>query len=127
MSAATTEGIRIEVQPEFWSERSAPEQGRFAFTYTITITNVGDQPAQLLRRHWLIRDGAGEVEEVEGEGVVGKQPRLGPGECFEYTSWVPLGTPIGTMHGTFLMERPDGTQFRAQVPEFVLALRQALH
>jgi ApaG protein len=127
MSVASTDGIRVEVRPAFWEERSAPDQGRFAFTYTITITNEGDRPAQLLRRHWIIRDGTGGVDEVEGEGVVGKQPRLGPGESFEYTSWVPLPTPIGTMRGTFLMVRPDGTQFRAEVPEFLLAQRQALH
>ncbi|WP_373047273.1 Co2+/Mg2+ efflux protein ApaG [Vulgatibacter sp.] len=127
MSVATTEGIRVEVQPEYWEERSAPEQGRFAFTYSVTISNTGSEPAQLLRRHWKIQDGTGEVQEVEGEGVVGKQPRLGPGEFFEYTSWVPLATPIGTMRGTFLMERPDGTQFRAEVPEFVLTVAHALH
>ena len=127
MSVATTEGIRVEVQPAYWAERSAPDQGRFAFTYTIRITNEGDRPAQLLRRHWIIRDGTGGVDEVEGEGVVGKQPRLAPGESFEYTSWVPLPTPIGTMRGTFLMVRPDGTQFRAEVAEFLLAERQALH
>jgi len=127
MSVAITEGIRVEVHPAYWAERSAPEQGRFAFTYTIRITNEGDRPAQLLRRHWIIRDGAGGVDEVEGEGVVGKQPRLAPGESFEYTSWVPLPTPIGAMGGTFLMVRPDGAQFRAEVAEFVLAQRQALH
>lgn len=127
MSVALTDGIRVEVQPAYWAERSSPEQGRFAFTYTIRITNEGHEPAQLLRRHWIIRDGAGGEDEVEGEGVVGKQPRLGPGESFEYTSWVPLPTPIGTMSGTFLMVRPDGTQFRAEVAEFLLAQRQALH
>lgn len=127
MSVATTEGIRVEVEPEYWEENSDPRQGRFAFTYTIRITNVGEQPAQLLRRHWIIRDGTGEVEEVEGEGVVGKQPHLDPGDRFEYTSWVPLRTPIGTMHGSFLFVRPDGSEFRAQVAEFVLTEPMALH
>ena len=127
MSVATTEGIRVEVVPEYWEEHSLPAQGRYAFTYSIRITNVGDRPAQLLRRHWIIRDGTGEVQEVEGEGVVGKQPKLDPGDRFEYTSWVPLQTPIGTMRGTFLMERPDGAQFQAEVPEFVLAQPNALH
>lgn len=127
MSVATTQGIRVEVTPEYWTERSDPTRGIYAFTYTIRITNLGDGPAQLLRRHWTIQDGAGGTEEVEGEGVVGKQPRLLPGESFEYTSWVPLRTPIGTMRGTFQMERPDGTRFDAEVAEFVLALREALH
>jgi len=127
MSVAITEGIRVEVQPEYWEEHSLPSQGRYAFTYTITITNVGELPAQLLRRHWIIQDGTGALQEVEGEGVVGKQPKLGPGDRFEYTSWVPLRTPIGTMRGSFLMVRPDGSRFRAAVAEFVLAEPGALH
>lgn len=125
MSVATTEGIRVEVTPSFWPERSLG--GMFAFTYSIRITNVGDRPARLRRRHWIIQDGVGRTEEVEGEGVVGKQPHLAPGETFEYTSWVPLVTPIGTMKGTFLMEREDGATFQAEVAEFVLAVESALH
>lgn len=125
MSVATTEGIRVEVTPSYWPERSLG--GMFAFTYAIRITNVGDRPARLRRRHWIIQDGVGRTEEVEGEGVVGKQPNLSPGESFEYTSWVPLGTPIGTMKGTFLMEREDGETFKAEVAEFVLAVESALH
>jgi len=127
MSVAITEGIRVEVEPAYWAENSDPRQGRWAFTYTIRVTNLGQRPARLLRRHWIIRDGAGAVEEVEGEGVVGRQPSLDPGESFEYTSWVPLPTPIGTMHGSFLFVRPDGSRFRAQVAEFVLAQPDALH
>lgn len=125
MSTATTEGIRVEVTPSFWPERS--EGGVFAFTYSIRITNVGSRPARLRRRHWIIQDGIGRTEEVEGEGVIGKQPNLSPGETFEYTSWVPLPTPIGTMRGTFLMEREDGETFKAEVAEFVMAMEDALH
>jgi ApaG protein len=127
MLAATTEGIRVSVKPAFWPERSEPVRGLFAFTYTITIENVGELPAKLLRRHWIITDGTGKVEEVEGPGVVGQQPFLPPGEKFEYTSWVPLSTPIGTMKGSFFMVRPDGGAFLAEVPDFVLAQPGSLH
>ena len=127
MSVAITEGIRVEAEPAYWEENSAPAQGRYAFTYTIRISNLGLLPAQLLRRHWIIQDGTGAIQEVEGEGVIGKQPILTPGDRFEYTSWVPLRTPIGTMRGTFLMVRPDGTRFRAEIAEFVLAEPGALH
>ncbi|HEY0840534.1 MAG TPA: Co2+/Mg2+ efflux protein ApaG [Vulgatibacter sp.] len=127
MSTATTEGIRVTVRPAFWEERTSAANGLFAFTYTVRISNVGDQPVQLLRRRWVITDGAGNVQEVEGDGVVGKQPHLSPGETFEYTSWVPLPTPIGTMKGEVLMVRPNGVSFAAQVAEFVLTQPHALH
>ena len=127
MPSATTEGIRITVQPAYWRERSSPTTGLYAFPYPIRIENVGEAPAQLLRRHWFILDGNGKEEEVEGPGVVGKQPYLAPGESFEYTSWVPLSTPIGTMKGHFLMSRDDGELFEAEVPEFVLTQPDALH
>ena len=127
MSSAITAGIRVDVRPQFWPERSNAQQGLWAFTYTIRITNLGTERAKLLRRHWHILDGNGRAEEVEGEGVVGKQPDLAPGETFEYTSWVPLPTPIGTMRGTFHMRRPDGSTFEAEVAEFVLRQEQALH
>lgn len=127
MPSATTQGIRVTVRPAFWRERSSPTTGLYAFTYTIRIENVGELPARLLRRHWFIQDGNGRTEEVEGEGVVGQQPHLALGESFEYTSWVPLSTPIGTMRGTFLMSRDDGSLFEAEVPEFVLTQPEALH
>ncbi|AKU92501.1 Co2+/Mg2+ efflux protein ApaG [Vulgatibacter incomptus] len=127
MSIAVTQGIRVQVRPAFWSERSDAARGIYAFTYTIRISNEGEGPARLRRRHWFIQDGVGREEEVEGPGVVGKEPNLSPGETFEYTSWVPLQTPIGTMRGTFTMERPDGSTFEAEVAEFVLALPDALH
>jgi ApaG protein len=127
MPSATTEGIRISVRPSYWQERSSPNTGLYAFTYTIRIENVGEAPARLLRRRWIISDGNGKEEVVEGAGVVGQQPHLGPGETFEYTSWVPLPTPIGTMKGSFLMTRDDGTTFSAEIPEFVLTQPGALH
>jgi ApaG protein len=127
MSTATTQGIRVTVRPSYWRERSNPANGLFAFTYTVRIENVGEAPARLLRRHWIITDGTGEREEVEGPGVVGEQPRLAPGESFEYTSWVPLPTPIGTMYGSFLMARDDGEAFSAEVAEFVLTQPGSLH
>ena len=111
MSSTTTEGIRITVKPAYWPERSAPESSHYAFKYTVEIANVGTQPAQLRSRHWVITDASGKVEEVRGEGVVGKQPRLAPGERFEYTSWAMLRTAFGSMRGSYSMERPDGARF----------------
>lgn len=127
MSVAISEGIRVKVRPAYLPERSSPAGRVYAFSYTVHIENIGDRPAQLLRRKWIITDGTGRVEEVEGPGVVGRQPHLGPGQSFEYTSWVPLPTPIGTMKGSFFMVRPDGTAFEAEVAEFVLAEPRAMH
>ena len=127
MSSTTTEGIRITVKPAFWPERSLPESSQFAFMYTVEITNVGGAPAQLKSRHWIITDANGRVEEVRGEGVVGKQPKLGPGEKFEYTSWAMLRTPFGSMRGSYQMVRPDGTKFDAKIAEFALTQPHALH
>lgn len=126
-TSATTEGIRVTVKPEYWPERSKPEAGQFAFMYTVEIANEGTEPAQLRTRHWLITDANGKVEEVRGEGVVGKQPRLAPGEKFEYTSWAMLRTPFGTMRGSYQMVRPGGRQFEARIAEFALTQRNALH
>lgn len=122
-----TQGIRITVKPEFWPGRSAPERGQFAFMYTIEIANVGDEPAQLLSRHWVITDGNGEVQEVRGDGVVGKQPKLNPSERFEYTSYVMLQTPFGTMRGSYRMARPNGGHFEAKIGEFALTQPHALN
>lgn len=127
MSTVTTEGIRVTVKPAYWPERSSPETNHFAFMYTVEIANVGSEPARLLRRHWLITDANGRVEEVRGEGVVGKQPRLEPGERFEYTSWAMLRTPFGTMRGSYAMVRTDGRAFEARIAEFALTQPHALH
>jgi len=127
MSSTTTQGVRVEVKPAYWPERSSPETGHFAFMYTVEIENVGGEPVQLKSRHWLITDANGRVEEVKGEGVVGKQPRLSPGERFEYTSWAMLRTPFGTMRGSYAMVRPNGDAFEARVGEFPLTQPHALH
>jgi ApaG protein len=127
MSMTTTDGIRITVKPEYWPERSSPEASHFAFMYTVEIANVGTETAQLRSRHWVITDANGRVEEVRGEGVVGKQPKLEPGQAFEYTSWAMLRTPFGTMRGSYYMERPNGEQFEARIAEFALTQPHALH
>lgn len=127
MSVTTTEGIRITVKPAYWPERSQPQQGQYAFMYAVEIVNVGQQVATLKSRHWVITDGNGRVEEVRGEGVVGKQPKLGPGEKFDYTSWAMLRTPFGSMRGSYLMIRADGSQFEAKIGEFALTMPNALH
>lgn len=126
-SVTTTDGIRVSVKPQFWPERSTPESGQFAFMYTVEIANVGEQEATLQSRHWIITDANGKVEEVRGDGVVGKKPRLQPGEKFEYTSWAMLTTPFGTMRGTYFMVRPGGVGFEAKIGEFSLVQPHALH
>jgi len=120
---------RIEVQPvaQFISDQSNPDENRYLFAYTITITNVGEVPAQLVSRHWLITDAHESVQEVRGLGVVGKQPLLKPGESFQYTSGSQLNTPVGTMKGTYQMVAEDGTHFDAEIPEFTLAMPRTLH
>jgi ApaG protein len=127
MSDTTTEGIRIEVRPAYLRERSDPASNAWFFTYHITITNTGAQPAKLLSRHWIITNGDGKEEHVKGPGVVGKTPRLEPGHSFEYRSFCPLPTPVGTMHGTFQMVRDDGAEFDASIAPFTLAAPGALN
>jgi len=119
--------IEVSPMPQFIPEQSDPENDRYIFAYTITIRNIGEVPAQLVSRHWIITDGHNEVQEVRGLGVVGKQPLLQPGESFQYTSGSSLTTPIGTMKGTYQMVAEDGTHFEAEIPEFVLATPRALH
>lgn len=127
MSTTTTEGIRITVETRPLPERTSPAAEQYAFAYTIRIENVGDRPAQLLERHWVITDALGKVEEVRGPGVVGRQPRLDPGQSFEYTSWVALRTSFGSMRGSYAMVRPDGSSFAARIGEFALAPPHAVH
>jgi len=115
------------VTPRFLPEQSDADQGVFAFAYTVTIRNSGEVAAQLIARHWVIRDAQGRVEEVKGLGVVGHQPLLKPGESFEYTSWTRLGTPSGTMQGSFFCVGEDGERFEAPVAPFALGLGQRLH
>ena len=118
MSTAVTGGIRVSVRSEFRPDRS--ERGKFLFTYTVRVTNEGEEAAQLLTRHWIILDAAGERHDVVGDGVVGKQPLLQPGESFEYTSFCVLDTPHGSMRGTYGMRRSDGTAFEARIAAFPL-------
>lgn len=127
MSTATTEGIRVSVEAVYVPEQSSPRVRRYVFAYTVKIANGGDRPAQLRSRHWIITDGDGKVEEVRGPGVVGQQPRLAPGEHFEYTSGCVLATPRGVMRGSYQMSRPDGAAFDATIAPFALALPFSLN
>ena len=110
----------VKVLPEYLPEQSSPDTGVYSFAYTITITNAGETPAQLISRHWIISDSRGHTEEVKGLGVVGHQPLLKPGESFQYTSGCRLRTASGTMHGTFHCVAEDGEPFHTAVPLFVL-------
>ena len=121
MSTALTEGIRVSVSSVYVPEQSAPKARRYVFAYTVKIANEGQAPAQLKTRHWIITDARGTVEEVRGDGVVGEQPRLAPGQSFQYTSGCVLNTPVGTMHGTYRMWRDDGSYFDAEIAPFSLA------
>jgi ApaG protein len=112
--------FRVEVQPRYLPEQSLPEQGVWSFAYTITISNTGEVPAQLISRHWVITNEAGEVEEVKGLGVVGQQPLLRPGESFEYTSGCRLRTASGSMQGTYFCVAEDGERFEVEIPAFAL-------
>ena len=110
----------VKVLPQYLPEQSAPDTGVFSFAYTITITNAGDAPGQLISRHWIISDARGHTEEVKGLGVVGQQPLLKPGESFQYTSGTRLRTPSGLMRGHFFCVAEDAERFEAEVPAFVL-------
>jgi ApaG protein len=117
----------IEITTRFLDEQSRPGEDRYVFAYTINIRNTGDVPARLLDRHWIITDANGRVEEVRGDGVVGEQPLLQPGEHFEYTSGAVLETSVGTMQGSYGMLADDGTRFEAPIPAFTLAVPRTLH
>ena len=112
--------FRVEVETRFLPEQSAPAQGIYSFVYTITITNAGEVPAQLISRHWVIGNSAGEIEEVKGLGVVGQQPLLKPGEAFQYTSGCRLRTASGSMEGHYFFVAEDGERFEIQIPPFML-------
>lgn len=117
----------MEVSAEYRADRSAPAAGRYLFTYTVRLTNDGADPAQLLSRHWIITDAHGQEEEVRGEGVVGKQPRLAAGARFEYTSFCILRTPFGSMRGSYRMARDAGEGFDAAIAPFPLLVPGALN
>jgi len=119
----------ISVTPKvtFLSEQSDPDKNHFVFAYTITVTNTGDVTAQLVSRHWIITDAEHRVQEVKGQGVVGKQPLLRPGESFEYTSGASIPTPVGTMRGSYQMVAEDGVTFDVPIPPFTLSVPRTLH
>jgi ApaG protein len=121
--------FQVEVVPRYLPDQSAPAEGAWSFAYTITITNTGEVPAQLIARHWIITNELGQIEEVKGLGVVGQQPLLRPGESFEYTSGCRLRTPSGTMQGSYFCVAEDGERFEVEIPLFVLddGSRRVLH
>ena len=119
-SESTTDGIRVHAAAQFLPNESDPERSQYFFVYRIRVTNDGDQGAQLLSRHWVILDAHNRREDVRGEGVVGKQPELAPGEMFEYQSYCPLRTEWGTMEGSYTFCREDGSEFEVQVGRFFL-------
>lgn len=127
VSEAVTHGIRVEVIARYAAENSRPQQNEWAFQYTVRITNTGTETVQLMTRHWIITDALEHIEEVKGPGVIGEQPVLAPGESFKYSSWCPLKTPTGTMHGTYQMARPDGTQFDIEIAPFGLKAPYTVH
>jgi ApaG protein len=120
MYKAVTRGISVTVTPRFMPEESSPDDSRYFFAYTVEIINTGLERVQLRSRYWKIIDGNGNVQEVRGAGVVGKQPVLGPGESFHYTSGCPLPTPDGTMEGAYIMVTASGETFQADIPAFSL-------
>jgi ApaG protein len=127
MNPAKQYDIRVSAQTQYLADQSDEKAGRYVFAYTITIRNTGNVAAQLISRHWIITDGQNKVQEVRGLGVVGEQPRLKPGEAFEYTSGTAIATPVGTMRGAYQMIAEDGTKFDAPIPEFTLSIPRVLH
>lgn len=119
--------IKVEVEARYIEEQSAPESNRYAFAYTVTITNHGPGAANLRSRHWIITESDGSTREVEGDGVVGEQPTLRPGEAFRYTSGAILQSAVGSMRGSYRMEDELGRSFEAEIPAFTLALPGSLH
>ena len=117
----------MQVRATFLPDLSQPRENHFHFAYHITISNVGTETAQLISRHWVITDADGDVQEVQGPGVIGEQPILEPGVSFEYTSFCPLKTNVGTMHGTYQMVRANGESFDARIAPFTLAVPNALN
>ena len=120
-------GFAVDVETQYIAEESDPDDGLYVFAYTITISNMGEAPGKLLRRHWVITDGAGHVEEVRGAGVVGEQPHIRPGEAFRYTSGAVLKTPVGSMEGSYQFERDDSTEFAVAIPAFLLSVPNMVH
>jgi ApaG protein len=126
-SDATTQGIRVQVVARYSPERSQPAGNKWFFLYTVTISNQSADTVQLLTRHWIITSGTGDVEEVRGPGVIGKQPTLAPGESFEYTSGCPLETSFGVMEGSYQMITASGERFDVKIAPFALSEPYTVH
>jgi len=120
MYCATTHAIQITVKPTYLDEQSTPSDNHYVWAYQVEIKNLGQEAVQLRNRYWQITDSFGRIQEVRGAGVVGEQPRLEPGESFEYTSGTPLSTPSGIMVGSYEMERNNGERFEVDIPAFSL-------
>ncbi len=127
MTESGLNNIQVDVETRYIEDQSKPEQNYYVFAYTITIQNKGRQGAKLLTRHWVITDSNQKVQEVRGDGVVGEQPELKPGEQFVYTSGTMLETSVGTMKGSYQMQAEDGSYFDAPIDEFVLSTPRVLH
>ena len=127
MSRRQPDDSEVSVDTRFVDDQSAPADNRYVFAYTITLHNAGAVPARLLTRHWVITDANGKVQEVRGEGVVGEQPWMRPGDAYQYTSGAVLETAVGTMRGSYQMLADDGTRFDAQIPQFTLSIPRTLH
>jgi ApaG protein len=126
-SEATTRGVRVQVLARYSPERSQPSGNKWFFLYTVTIVNESTETVQLLTRHWIVTDGSGNVDEVRGPGVVGKQPTLAPGESFEYTSGWPLPAPFGILQGTYQMVNGQGERFDAKIAPVALSEPYTVH
>lgn len=127
MTSSTTYNTTVSVETQYIPEQSDPDNEKYVFAYTITIKNEGTVPAKLLTRHWIITNADGKTQEVRGEGVVGEQPYLQPGEGFKYTSGTMLETPVGTMHGSYHMLADDGQEFDCTIKPFTLSVPHTLH
>ncbi len=127
MYRSVTRNIEITAKPQFLEDQSRPENGRFVWAYTITIANLGEEPVQLLTRHWVITDGNGARQEVRGPGVIGEQPRISPNDSYTYSSGCPLATPSGVMVGSYGMVNDGGEHFDVDIPAFSLDSRFDRH
>lgn len=127
MTAANKYNIEVHAESVYLEEQSDVEEHRFVFAYHIRISNHGPEPVRLIGRHWIIADADNQIQEVKGKGVVGEQPRLNPGEVFEYNSGTVLSTPVGTMRGSYQMQTDNGELFDADIPEFLLSTPRVLH
>lgn len=127
MNSESPYKIAVKVDPFYIEDQSVPEENRYVFAYTVNIQNIGTVAAKLVARHWIITDANGKIQEVHGQGVVGEQPYLRPGEGFQYTSGAVLDTAVGTMRGSYQMVGEDGNQFDADIPIFTLSVPRTLH